>query len=163
MTKTSPNEELDRPDCKRAKIFKDVALIRKRAPLRPATTYSDIYVTKTSSYKGQLVRAKKLLLQDGRSSISIRAMGAAIERAVSLAMSISAACSNQVRCQTETYTVDLVDDVIPLDTEKDFDVNCRQNSAIHIRVELTQPMPRATISRDTRKRMKSNKRSLTHH
>ncbi|KAI8363343.1 hypothetical protein B0O80DRAFT_378775, partial [Mortierella sp. GBAus27b] len=118
-----------------------IATLRKRAPLRPPTLVTDIYVTQTSSYKGQLARAKQLLVEDGQPFIVLHAMGAAIERAVGLAMGISTACSNQVRCQTETATVDLVDDVVPVDTEMDLRTNTRQNSAVHIRIELLQPMP----------------------
>ncbi|KAG0278722.1 ribonucleases P/MRP protein subunit pop7 [Linnemannia exigua] len=132
---------LDKPETKRARISKEDATLRKRAPLRPQTLPTDIYVTNTSSYKGQLTRAKKLLVEDGEPFIILHAMGAAIERAIGLAMGINTACSGQVRCHTETATVDLVDDIIPVDAEKDFDTNTRQNSAIHIRIEMLQPMP----------------------
>ncbi|KAF9428422.1 ribonucleases P/MRP protein subunit pop7 [Podila epigama] len=132
---------IDRPDIKRTRISKDIATLRKRAPVRPQTLPSDIYVTKNSSYKGQLTRAKKLLLDDGEPFITLHAMGVAVERAISLAMGISSACSDQVRCHTETGTVDLVDDVIPVDTEADLDTNSRQNSAVHIRIEMLEPMP----------------------
>ncbi|CAO3575066.1 unnamed protein product [Mortierella alpina] len=134
-------EGLDRPETKRARISKDEATLRKRTPLRSPTLVTDIYVTQTSSYKGQLTRAKKLLVEDGHPFIVLHAMGAAIERAIALAMGVSASCSGQVRCHTETATVDLVDDVIPVDTEKDLDTNSRQNSAVHIRIELLQSMP----------------------
>ncbi|KAF9433930.1 ribonucleases P/MRP protein subunit pop7 [Entomortierella beljakovae] len=139
--RTSSTMEIDKPDTKRLRISKDEATLRKRAPVRPPTLATDIYVTQTSSYKGQLTRAKKLLVEDGHPFIILHAMGAAIERAISLAMGISTACSGQVRCHTETATVDIVDDVIPVDTEKDFETNCRQNSAVHIRVEMVEPMP----------------------
>ncbi|KAI1296079.1 ribonucleases P/MRP protein subunit pop7 [Mortierella claussenii] len=132
---------LDKPLTKRTRISKDEATLRKRAPLRPPTLPTDIYVTQTSSYKGQLTRAKKLLVDDGQPFIILHAMGPAMERAISLAMGVSAACSNQVRCHTETATVDLVDDVIPTDTERDLDTNTRQNSAVHIRIEMLHPMP----------------------
>ncbi|KAG9070624.1 ribonucleases P/MRP protein subunit pop7 [Linnemannia hyalina] len=131
----------DKPDTKRARISKEDATLRKRAPLRPQTLPTDIYVTTSSSYKGQLARAKKLLVEDGQPFIVLHAMGAAIERAIGLAMGINTACSGQVRCHTETATVDLVDDIIPADTEMDFDTNTRQNSAVHIRIEMLQPMP----------------------
>ncbi|KAF8941593.1 hypothetical protein EDD21DRAFT_332050 [Dissophora ornata] len=134
-------EAIDRPETKRPKVSKDEATLRKRAPLRPPTLATDIYVTQTSSYHGQLTRAKKLLVEDGHPFIMLHAMGAAIERAISLAMGLSNACSGQVRCHTETATVDLVDDLIPIDTEKDLDTNIRQNSAVHIRIEMLQPMP----------------------
>ncbi|KAF9361451.1 ribonucleases P/MRP protein subunit pop7 [Mortierella sp. AD094] len=134
-------EVVDKPETKRARISKDEASLRKRTPLRPQTLVTDIYVTQTSSYKGQLTRAKKLLVEDGHPFIILHAMGAAIERAIGLAMGISNACSGQVRCQTETATVNLVDDVIPTDTEKDLETNKRQNSAVHIRIEMLQPMP----------------------
>ncbi|KAF9976053.1 ribonucleases P/MRP protein subunit pop7 [Actinomortierella ambigua] len=115
--------------------------IRKRAPLRPPTLVNDIYVTNTSSYKGQLHRAKKLLVEDGHDHILLHAVGAAIERAIAVAMGVSEACSGQVRCQTETSTVKLVDDIIPTDTEKDLDTQIRNNSAITIRIEMLTRMP----------------------
>ncbi|KAF9194525.1 ribonucleases P/MRP protein subunit pop7 [Haplosporangium sp. Z 767] len=137
----SHDDTRDKPELKRTRISKDEATLRKRAPLRPPTLVTDIYVTQSSSYKGQLTRAKKLLVEDGHPFIMLHAMGAAIERAINLAMAVSTACSGQVRCHTETATVNLVDDVIPLDTEKDLDTNTRQNSAVHIRIEMLQPMP----------------------
>ncbi|GJJ69667.1 ribonuclease P/MRP protein subunit RPP20 [Entomortierella parvispora] len=132
---------VDKPDTKRARIAKEDATLRKRAPVRPPTLPTDIYVTQSSSYKGQLTRAKKLLVEDGHPFVMVHAMGAAIERAIGLAMGISASCSGQVRCQTETATVDLVDDLIPVDTEQDLGTHGRQNSAVHIRIELLEPMP----------------------
>ncbi|KAI7824760.1 ribonuclease P protein subunit p20-like protein [Gamsiella multidivaricata] len=141
QTKREHTSALDKPETKRTRISKDEATLRKRTPLRPPTLATDIYVTQTSSYKGQFTRAKKLLVEDGHPFIMLHAMGAAIERAIGLAMGISTACSGQVRCHAETATVDLVDDVIPVDTEKDLDTNTRQNSAVHIRIEMVQPMP----------------------
>lgn len=125
-----------------------LATLRKRTPLRSSTLVTDIYVTQTSSYKGQLSRAKKLLVEDGHPFIVLHAMGAAIERAIALAMGVSTSCSGQVRCHTETATVDLVDDVIPVDTEKDLDTNSRQNSAVHIRIEMLQPVPGSLRERE---------------
>ncbi|KAG0051848.1 ribonucleases P/MRP protein subunit pop7 [Gryganskiella cystojenkinii] len=132
---------LDKPETKRLRISKEDATLRKRAPVRPPTLPTDIYVTQSSSYKGQLSRAKTLLVEDGHPFVMLHAMGAAIERAIGLAMGISNACSGQVRCHTETATMDLVDDMIPTDTEKDLGTHARQNSAVHIRIELLQPMP----------------------
>ncbi|KAG0039909.1 hypothetical protein BGZ82_006166 [Podila clonocystis] len=149
LPKRDKEEQVDKPDSKRTRISKDQATLRKRAPVRPQTLPTDIYVTSNSNYKGQLTRAKKLLVEDGEPFIILHAMGAAIERAIRLALGISAACSGQVRCHTETATVDLVDDVIPVDTELDLDTNTRQNSAVHIRIEMLEPMP------GTRKEMTS--------
>ncbi|KAG0305349.1 ribonucleases P/MRP protein subunit pop7, partial [Linnemannia gamsii] len=132
--------------------------LRKRAPLRPQTLPTDIYVTTSSSYKGQLARAKKLLVEDGQPFIVLHAMGAAIERAIGLAMGINTACSGQVRCHTETATVDLVDDIIPVDTEKDFDTNRRQNSAVHIRIEMLQPMPGTRREQDYHASLHGNRK-----
>ncbi|KAG0237164.1 ribonucleases P/MRP protein subunit pop7 [Actinomortierella wolfii] len=126
---------------KRKRIPKEEASIRKRAPLRPPTLINDIYVTNSSSYKGQLYRAKKLLVEDGLDYILLHAVGAAIERAIAVAMGVSEACSGQVRCHTETSTVKLVDDVVPTDTEKDLDTQTRNNSAITIRIEMLKRMP----------------------
>ncbi|KAF9390823.1 ribonucleases P/MRP protein subunit pop7 [Podila verticillata] len=140
-SKRDTEEHVDKPESKRSRISKDQATLRKRAPVRPQTQPTDIYVTSNSNYKGQLIRAKKLLVEDGEPFIILHAMGAAIERAIRLAMGISNSCSGQVRCHTETATVDLVDDVIPVDTELDLDINTRQNSAVHIRIEMLEPMP----------------------
>ncbi|KAF9910286.1 ribonucleases P/MRP protein subunit pop7 [Lobosporangium transversale] len=132
---------IDRPDTKRTRISKDTATIRKRTPIRAPTLPTDIYITTSSSYKGQLARAIKLLVSDGHPFITLHAMGPAIERAIALAMGINQACSNQVRCHTETCTVNLTDDLIFVDPEQDLDTHARQNSAVHIRIEMIQPMP----------------------
>ena len=39
--------------------------IRKRMPQHPATIPTDVYVSCKSNFKGQLFRAKKLLMEDG--------------------------------------------------------------------------------------------------
>lgn len=41
---------------------KNNSTIKKRTPQRPSTITTDIYVSRKSDFKGQLFRAKKLLL-----------------------------------------------------------------------------------------------------
>ncbi|CAI2162194.1 2968_t:CDS:2 [Funneliformis geosporum] len=87
--------------------------VRKRRPQRPATITTDIYVSTRSNFNGQLFRAKKLLMTDGHPSITIHGLGAAIQN-----------------------TVQIVDDIIPDDDDKDLESQTRQNSAVHIQVSL---------------------------
>ncbi|KAI9593607.1 processing of precursor 7, ribonuclease P family [Syncephalis fuscata] len=91
--------------------------IAKRAPQRAATKPNDIYVTRKSSFHGQLARAKKLLASNEAKfdTIVIHGLGAAIGRAIELATAIETSMHHQVSLQTTTSTVTLVDDIYPKD------------------------------------------------
>ncbi|CAG8436894.1 14071_t:CDS:2 [Funneliformis caledonium] len=93
--------------------------VRKRKPQRPATVTTDIYVSTRSNFNGQLFRAKKLLMTDGHPSITIHGLGAAIQN-----------------------TVQIVDDIIPDDDDKDIESQTRHNSAVHIQVSLKEDVKR---------------------
>ncbi|RGB25871.1 hypothetical protein C1646_722641 [Rhizophagus diaphanus] len=112
--------------------------IRKRMPQHPATIPTDIYVSRKSNFKGQLFRAKKLLMEDGHPSITIHGLGAAIQRSINLVLALNDLTHNQIIYKTTTSTVQLVDDIIPDDDDKDLESQIRQNSAVHIQVSLKE-------------------------
>ncbi|CAG8482996.1 6165_t:CDS:2 [Diversispora eburnea] len=111
--------------------------IKKRTPLKPAIVPTDIYVSRNSNFKGQLFRAKRLLLEDGHSPIIIiHGLGAAIQKSINLVLTLNDLLQNQIVYKVTTGTVNLVDDIIPDDDDKDLEVQTRNNSSIHIEVSL---------------------------
>ncbi|CAG8478813.1 9061_t:CDS:2 [Acaulospora morrowiae] len=110
--------------------------LKKRIPQRPATIPTDIYVSRKSNFKGQLFRAKKLLLEDGHPSITIHGLGAAILKSINLVLTLGDLMHNQIIYKVTTGTVELVDDIIPEDDDKDLEIQTRNNSSVHIQVSL---------------------------
>jgi hypothetical protein len=68
-------------------------------------------------------------------TVTIHGLGAMVIRATSMALAAQEALENQVILKPTTETITLVDDIIPDDMEKDLDIQKRQNSIIHIKLE----------------------------
>ncbi|RKP27752.1 hypothetical protein SYNPS1DRAFT_20805 [Syncephalis pseudoplumigaleata] len=121
--------------------------IVKRAPQRPATKANDIYVTRKSSFRGQLARAKKLLAsKESRfDTVIIHGLGAAIGRAIELATAVESSMHHQVTLDTTTSTVSLVDDLYPSDQESMPSAQERFNSAIHITIRRKPALASSTV------------------
>ncbi|GBC10524.1 hypothetical protein RclHR1_00970025 [Rhizophagus clarus] len=122
--------------------------IRKRMPQRPATIPTDIYVSRKSNFKGQLFRAKKLLMENGYPSITIHGLGAAIQKSINLVLALNDLTHNQIIYKTTTSTVQLVDDIIPDDDDKDLESQIRQNSAVHIQVSLKEDVKKYVLNKN---------------
>ncbi|RIA86349.1 hypothetical protein C1645_829398 [Glomus cerebriforme] len=122
--------------------------IRKRVPQHPATIPTDIYVSRKSNFKGQLFRAKKLLMEDGHPSITIHGLGAAIQKSINLVLALNDLTHNQIIYKTTTSTVQLVDDIIPDDDDKDLESQTRQNSAVHIQVSLKEDVKKHVLNKN---------------
>ncbi|KAI8320309.1 hypothetical protein GQ54DRAFT_221951 [Martensiomyces pterosporus] len=111
--------------------------VKKRKPIRPSASRSDIYVTRERrKFSGQVRRARKLLLDRQFPHITIHGLGAAIEQAIKLSNTVKASLGDQVTTDVTTDTVTLYDDVIPEDGSKDVVTQARQSSAIHIKMSL---------------------------
>ncbi|KAJ2959302.1 hypothetical protein NQZ79_g5231 [Umbelopsis isabellina] len=117
------------PAAKRIKLEGE---IHKRTPQQPATIPTDIYVSNKSAFSAQLARAKKLLLVQECRSITIHGLGASIEKALHLSLKIQSELQFQVDLRCTTDTIELIDDIIPDDTEQDLQTQTRNNSAVHI-------------------------------
>ncbi|KAI8833205.1 hypothetical protein BC829DRAFT_408008 [Chytridium lagenaria] len=91
----------------------------KRSIQRAPTLLTDIYISRKSVFPALLKRAIKLL-KSKNPFITIHGMGAAVNKAIEVALKIL------------TSTVELVDDVV--DEEEDEMTVERRNSAIHIKI-----------------------------
>lgn len=107
--------------------------VRKRLPIKCPRRKNDIYVTRKTPFAAQLERCQKLL-ESGESEIFIHGLGAAVSRAIHLALQIKNKCKGSVDVDVKTSTVNLCDDLIPEVDHVDADWKTRNCSAIHIRV-----------------------------
>jgi len=139
--------DLDQPRVKRIKLSD--SSIQKRAPLHPPGSNSPntrkasgrtdedsglcIYLTRQSVLPHIAERISKAL-EDGKNSkngVQVRAMGAAIEKAVHLAVELQ---RRGYVLGILTGTAEVVDDVIPDDHDMQLDSQTRQQSTIELRV-----------------------------
>ncbi|KAJ9599160.1 hypothetical protein L9F63_010337 [Diploptera punctata] len=111
-------------------------ILKKRLPPRLPRRNNDIYITNKSNFQGQLSRCEKLL-NEGESEIIIHGLGAAVPRAVNLALQLKAKRPGSVELSVNTSTVDIVDDLEPVDNEGDYETRTRHNSSVHIRVSCS--------------------------
>ncbi|KAJ4460804.1 putative ribonuclease P/MRP protein subunit RPP20 [Paratrimastix pyriformis] len=109
-------------------------LFVKRAPLRPDAQKNDIWISRGHSLAPLLPRFRRLLFQDKYSEIRIHAMGAAIFAAVKISLQLQRTYPNALQLRTETSTVQLFDDYVPLTEDAEMETGTRYNSAIHITV-----------------------------
>ncbi|KAJ3046227.1 ribonucleases P/MRP protein subunit pop7 [Rhizophlyctis rosea] len=106
----------------------------KRAPQRPPTLETDIYVSKKSNFAGYASRAQKLLDRKDITHLTIHGLGAAITRAINLALYLKEKNPDAFSWTITTSSVKLYDDVEPEDVDDDLTTDVRTNSAIHIKI-----------------------------
>lgn len=108
-------------------------VIRKRVPPRQFKQPNDIYVTNKSDFKGQLAQCLKKF-DNGENEIVLHGLGAAVPRAVNLALQIEEKCSGLCTLDVNTQTVHLVDDLEPLHDNQDPSSYNRSNSSVKIKI-----------------------------
>lgn len=86
--------------------------LRKRLPHRPATSKTDIYVTRSARFQALIGRCVRLL--DKGDAPTLHAMGAAIEGACEVALAVKARARGEVVVGVKTGTVVVVDDYEPI-------------------------------------------------
>jgi ribonuclease P/MRP protein subunit RPP20 len=106
--------------------------LRKRLPRKLPKRKNDVYVSRRTNFKQQLERCEKLL--NNGSEVYIHGLGAAINRAVNLALELKNSSVGNVETETHTSTVELVDDLEPETDEHEPETLMRNNSAVHIKV-----------------------------
>ncbi len=106
---------------------------RRGAPRQAPKQKNDIYVNKQSDFKCQLERAQKLL-DSGFNEVFIHGLGAAINRAVNLALQLQQRGHGSIQISTQTLSTQVVDDFRPLDEEQDSYSETKTKSSIKIRV-----------------------------
>ncbi|KAI8872386.1 hypothetical protein GQ42DRAFT_115862, partial [Ramicandelaber brevisporus] len=119
---------------------------RKRTPMRPLPQKHDLYVSAKRPLEPQLRRARTLLLRDKLPFVIIHGLGAAIEKALTLALMLknklggSDGTGDTVHLDVTTSSVALYDDVVATgkndddNDDDDVQVSTRTNSAVHIKV-----------------------------
>ncbi|EDV27299.1 Ribonuclease P protein subunit p20 [Trichoplax sp. H2] len=109
-------------------------LIRKRLPRSLPKRKNDVYVTRKTNFAAQIKKCSKLL-ESEFTEIHIHGLGAAVNRAINLALQLKLTSSGGLEVSTTTSTVELFDDFESLDeTLPSKKSQLRQNSAIHIKV-----------------------------
>ncbi|CAN8022880.1 hypothetical protein HPB47_025867 [Ixodes persulcatus] len=117
----------------RPRFDPDEYQLRKRQPTRLPRRDTDVYVNTSTNFKAQLERCRKLL-DSGKTEVFVHAMGAAVSRAINLALQIQTHFQGLVELDVRTSTVDVVDDVEPQLDELEPFTQTRQTSGVHIRL-----------------------------
>ncbi|GAB6026044.1 ribonucleases P/MRP protein subunit pop7 [Chamberlinius hualienensis] len=107
--------------------------LRKRLPGKCPCRPVDVYITRKTPFVAQLKRCKKLL-DSGHERIYLHGLGAAVHRAIHLALQLKEHYYGSVDLEVTTDTVNLVDDVIPEQDDLEPKSQSRCNSAVHITV-----------------------------
>lgn len=106
---------------------------RKRLPPKWPRRKNDVYVTRKSHFAAQLERCQKLL-DSGEQELYIHGLGAAVSRAIHLALQLKRRLHGSIDVDVSTATVNLCDDFTPEMDHLNSDSQTRNNSAIHIRI-----------------------------
>ena len=132
------NEELQRKNNKKCSgeerdmMDREEYRLRKRLPPRLPKRKNDVYISRRVNFQAQLKRCQKLL--DSGNEVYIHGLGAAINRAVNVALQLKENGRGTVEVSVYTSTVDLVDDLEPDNDDDAPEVQHRNNSAMHIKV-----------------------------
>ncbi|XP_015768979.1 PREDICTED: ribonuclease P protein subunit p20-like [Acropora digitifera] len=105
----------------------------KRPPQRVQKCRNDIYVNRKTDFAVQLERCQKAL-DSSDQEVTIHGLGAAMNRAINLALQLEHKRQGTVELSATTSSVKLVDDYDPEDDDHEVCSKVRTNSAIHIKV-----------------------------
>ncbi len=122
-------------------IGREEYILRRRLPKTLPKRKNDVYINMKTDSKAQLARCKKML-DNGINELYIHGLGAAVNRAINVALQLKAQSNGSVEVSANTSTVELVDDREPLDEETEPSQSRRNNSTVHIRVfRPEEPLP----------------------
>ncbi|CAH1395006.1 unnamed protein product [Nezara viridula] len=108
-------------------------ILRKRIPPRDIRGPNDFYITNNSNFKGQLAQCIKAL-DKGESEIVLCGSGAAVPRAINLALQLEDKYSGSYSLDVHTSTIHLVDDLESISNTHESRSQTRCNSCVKIRV-----------------------------
>ncbi|KAH9380422.1 ribonuclease P protein subunit p20-like [Haemaphysalis longicornis] len=111
----------------------DYQLRKRKASGQLPRRENDVYVNMSTNFKGQLERCRKLL-DSGKTEVFVHALGAAVGRAINLALQVESHYQGVVELDVRTSTVGVVDDLEPLGDDLEPMTQTRQSSAVHIRL-----------------------------
>ncbi|XP_073245505.1 ribonuclease P protein subunit p20-like [Porites lutea] len=112
-------------------------VVKKRAPQKGKRRRTDIYVNRKTDFAAQLERCQKSL-DSSEQEVTIHGLGAAINRAINLALQLEHRGQGTVEVSATTSSVKLIDDFEPEDDDREGYSKVRTNSAIHIKVYKKQ-------------------------
>ncbi|XP_061172643.1 ribonuclease P protein subunit p20-like [Saccostrea echinata] len=126
-------------------IDKEEYELRKRLPRKLPKRKTDVYVTRKTNFNCQLERSQKIL--DSENEVYIHGLGAAINRAINLALQLQSKGQGSVEMSAHTSTLELVDDLEPQTDDLEPETQSRNNSAIHIKMYKMNPL-KVELSQD---------------
>ncbi|XP_046571185.1 ribonuclease P protein subunit p20-like [Haliotis rubra] len=127
--KTKPKETKDF-------LEREEFTLRKRLPPKLPKRKDDVYVTRKTDFQAQMKRCQNIL--DSGNEVYIHGLGAAVNRAINLALQLKANGRGTIDVSCRTSTVELTDDLEPNNDETEADTSLRNNSAVHIKVYRPQ-------------------------
>ncbi|XP_020293285.1 ribonuclease P protein subunit p20 [Pseudomyrmex gracilis] len=121
--------------CKKSKTLSlsSKHVLRRRQPPKLEKSVGIIYVNNKTPLKAQLYKCEKLL-DKGVSELTINGLGAAVYKAVNLALRLNQVHHGTLQLDVTTSTVSLVDELEAQTDDGDDEINTRQNSAIRIHI-----------------------------
>ncbi|XP_071877458.1 ribonuclease P protein subunit p20 [Bombus fervidus] len=133
--KVSFPRKRNNPTVKRKKLLSSDYIIKKRQPVdtKKKRRNNDIYITNNTNFKAQLKKCEKHL-NNGTSEVIIHGLGAAVQRACSLALQLKKNHYDSIELEVKTSTISMIDDFEPVNDSADYEIINRKNSAVHIRV-----------------------------
>ena len=117
--------------------------LRRRLPANLPRRHFDIYVTNKTEFKVQFDRCTKLI-QEEEPEIYLHSLGAAIPRALNLALKLQKAYESIVTLDTVTSSAELTDDFEPIQRSGGEDQRTdshqpRHTPAVHIKISRKPP------------------------
>jgi len=107
-------------------------VLRKRLPRSLPREPNDVYITRKTPFKVQLDRCQELL--DSGETVFVHGLGAAVSRAINVALAVKKNNCGSVDLDVRTATVNLVDDIDYADEDRIPSVQTRPNSVVHIKL-----------------------------
>ena len=107
--------------------------LRKVLPPRLRKEKNDVYISRKTDFKAQEGRCMKLLDSEYE-EIFIHGLGAAVNRAINLALQLERKYLGMVELETETSTLEVTDQLLPLLDDLEAKSRSRFISAVHIRL-----------------------------
>ncbi len=120
--------------------IEEIVLIKRLSKDMPKRK-NDFYVSKNTDFKNQIARCHKLL-DSGWNELYIHGLGAAVNRAINIALQLKALSNGSLDVSVHTSSVELVDDIEPYSEQHEPEIQTRNNSAVHIKVfHPEKPLP----------------------
>jgi len=119
-------------------------VVRRRLPAAFPKRHVDIYITNKTHPKAQLDRVHQLI-SSGENEVYLHALGAAIPRALNLALKVKKNYGDRVTLDTATNTVELTDDFERVDessaTAAGGQSRTRLNSGVYVKITFAPTPP----------------------